>query len=83
MENVQVNIFRKKEEAGLAVEYSEEALREAIIKLRNNLELREKLGRNALKAAITKYNWEKEEEKLMELYHSLRSDLLRAKMKRG
>jgi len=33
--------------------------------------LREKLGRNALKAAVTKYNWQKQEEKLLELYRSL------------
>jgi glycosyltransferase involved in cell wall biosynthesis len=61
----------EQEEVGLAVEYSEQALKEAIIKLRDNPELREKLGRNALKAAITKYNWQKQEEKLLELYRSL------------
>jgi len=61
----------EQEELGLAVEYSEQALREAIIKLRDNPELREKLGRNALKAAVTKYNWQKQEEKLLALYRSL------------
>lgn len=61
----------EQEGVGLAVEYSEHALREAIIKLRDNPELREKLGRNALKAAITKYNWQKQEEKLLELYRGL------------
>jgi glycosyltransferase involved in cell wall biosynthesis len=63
----------EQEEAGLAVEYSEQSLREAIIKLRDNHELREKLGRNALKAAITKYNWQKQEEKLLELYRGLQA----------
>ena len=61
----------EQEEVGLAVEYSEQALKEAIIKLRDNPELRERLGRNALKAAIAKYNWQKQEEKLVELYRSL------------
>ena len=47
----------EQEEVGLTVEYTEEALKQAIIKLRDNSGLREKLGRNALEAAITKYNW--------------------------
>lgn len=61
----------EKEEIGLAVEYNEEALKEALIKLRDNPGLRDKLGRNALRAAISKYNWQKEEGKLLELYTSL------------
>ena len=61
----------EQEDVGLAVEYNEQALKEAIIKLRDNPELRERLGRNALKAAISKYNWQKQEEKLLELYRSL------------
>ena len=61
----------EQEEIGLAIEYSEQALEEAIIKLRDTPGLSERLGRNALKAAITKYNWKKEEEKLIELYQGL------------
>jgi glycosyltransferase involved in cell wall biosynthesis len=61
----------EQEGVGLAVEYNEQALKEAIIKLRDNPDLREKLGRNALKAAITKYNWKIQEEKLIELYKNL------------
>jgi glycosyltransferase involved in cell wall biosynthesis len=64
----------EQEEAGLVVEYSEQALREAIIKLRDNPGLRERLGRSALKAAIDKYNWQKQEEKLIELYKSLQNE---------
>jgi glycosyltransferase involved in cell wall biosynthesis len=63
----------EQEQVGLSVEYSEEALREAIIKLRDDTRLREKLGRKALRAAITKYNWQKQEEKLLELYQSLQT----------
>jgi glycosyltransferase involved in cell wall biosynthesis len=61
----------EQEGVGLAVEYNHQALKEAIIKLRDNPGLRERLGRNALKAAINKYNWQKQEEKLIELYKSL------------
>lgn len=64
----------EREEVGLAVEYTEEALKQAIIKLRDNPGLREKLGRNALEAAIAKYNWQKEEVKLLELYKSLQNE---------
>jgi glycosyltransferase involved in cell wall biosynthesis len=62
----------EQEEVGLAVEYNEQALKEAIVKLRDDPELRQKLGRNALKAAIAKYNWQKQEEKLLALYQTLR-----------
>jgi glycosyltransferase involved in cell wall biosynthesis len=61
----------EREGSGLVIEKSVEALRGAIIKLRDNPGLRERLGRNALQAAITKYNWQKEEEKLLELYQGL------------
>jgi len=64
----------EQEEVGLAVEYNEEALREAIIRLRDDPALRESLGRNALAAAIREYNWERQEEKLLELYGSLESE---------
>ena len=58
----------EQEGVGLAVEYTEEALKQAIIKLRDNPELRERLGRNGLKAAIEKYNWPEQAEKLVDLY---------------
>jgi len=61
----------EREGAGLAVEYSEEALKKAIIKLRDDPELRAKMGRNALRAAITKYNWPNEERKLLQLYRDI------------
>jgi glycosyltransferase involved in cell wall biosynthesis len=61
----------EQEEVGLAVEYSEQALRDAIIKLRDDPQLRERLGKNALTAAIARYNWPKEEAKLLELYRGL------------
>jgi glycosyltransferase involved in cell wall biosynthesis len=61
----------EQEGIGMAVAYTEEALKEAIIKLRDNPDLSERLGRNALRAAVTKYNWPNEAKKLVELYRGL------------
>jgi len=63
--------FVEREGTGLAVDYSEAALKEAIVSLRDNRELRENLGRNALRAAVTRYNWTNEEKKLLEIYAGL------------
>ena len=49
---------------GLTVKYDKESVKEAIIKLRDNPGLCKELGRNALKAAKDRYNWENEEPKL-------------------
>ena len=62
----------EREQSGLVIENSVESLRGAIVKLRDDPALRERLGRNALKAAIAKYNWQKQEEKLLALYQSLK-----------
>ncbi len=62
----------EQEEVGLTVEYNKEALKQGLIKLRDNTELREGLGRNALQAAIREYNWQRQEEKLLDLYESIR-----------
>lgn len=64
--------FVRKEKCGLVVPYTKNGLRSAIIKLRDNLKLREELGKNALKAAIEKYNWEKQEEKLLKIYEEIK-----------
>jgi len=63
--------FVLQERIGLAVEQSKEALVQAIKKLRDDPDLREMMGRNALNAAITKYNWQIEEKKLVELYREI------------
>jgi glycosyltransferase involved in cell wall biosynthesis len=59
------------EDCGLVVDYTEEGLREAVIRLRDSPELRERLGRNALRAAVKKYNWGIEEKKLLGVYKEL------------
>ena len=62
----------KKENIGLAIPYTKNDLKQAIIKLRDSPKLREELGRNALNAAIRKYNWEKQEEKLIKVYEEIK-----------
>lgn len=64
--------FTEKEECGIVVLQTKEDLKRGIIKLRDNPQLREKLGRNALKAAIREYNWERQEEKLLIIYEKLK-----------
>ena len=51
----------KQERCGLVIDYTKEALHQAIARLRDAPDLCEELGKNALKAAITKYNWKIEE----------------------
>ncbi|GAG53204.1 unnamed protein product, partial [marine sediment metagenome] len=65
----------EREKCGLIADYTKEALCEAIIKLRDSPDLCEKLGRNALKAAINKYNWEIEERKLLILYEKIKATI--------
>jgi glycosyltransferase involved in cell wall biosynthesis len=57
---------------GLTVEYNKESVKEAIIKLRDNSDLCEKLGRNALNAAKKQYNWENEKKNLLKVYEEIK-----------
>jgi glycosyltransferase involved in cell wall biosynthesis len=61
----------EKENCGLVINYTKEALREAIVKLRDSPDLCEEMGQNALNSAINKYNWEFEEKKLIKLYKEI------------
>jgi glycosyltransferase involved in cell wall biosynthesis len=56
---------------GLAVDYDGEALKQVIIRLRDDPVLRERMGRKALSAAISTFNWRIEKEKLVELYREI------------
>jgi len=58
-------------ECGLTVDYNEKAIREAIIRLRDDQQLREKLGRNALDAAQKRYNWQQEKKNILKVYEEL------------
>ena len=59
---------------GLTINYCKEELRKAITRLRDDKELRERLGRNALKAAVSEYNWANQEKKLLNIYKELNFD---------
>ena len=62
----------QEEECGSLVPYGDvEALRRAIIELRDDRSLRERLGKNGLVAFEKKYNWELMEERLVKLYKKL------------
>jgi glycosyltransferase involved in cell wall biosynthesis len=57
---------------GLLVDYNNiDQIKEAIIKLRNNEELRKKMGINGRKAFIEKYNWNIMEKELFKTYDTL------------
>ena len=59
------------ERCGLAVPYTAEGFRAAVIRLRDNPVLAEDLGRNGLAAARREYNWGAEAAKLRSLYDGL------------
>lgn len=56
---------------GLAVDFSVDAFRDAIIKLRDDPTLCEKLGRIGLNVSLTKYNWDIEKDKFLKVYKEL------------
>jgi glycosyltransferase involved in cell wall biosynthesis len=69
--NMEQNLVREIE-CGIIVEYNNiNQVREAIIRLRDNSELRKKLGENGRKAFVEKYNWDNMEKKLYEIYNNL------------
>jgi glycosyltransferase involved in cell wall biosynthesis len=60
----------EKYNCGLVVDYDLKAISNAVINLRDDPVLCEKLGKNGLKAAINEYNWDRQKEKLIEVYNS-------------
>lgn len=70
--NMEQEVVDKEVGCGIIVDYDDiTQLKEAIILLRDNAELRKKLGQNGRKAFLEKYNWNRMEEKLYEIYGSL------------
>ncbi|MFW6121634.1 MAG: glycosyltransferase family 4 protein [Petrotogales bacterium] len=57
---------------GLTVDFDKESVRKTIITLRDNPQLCERLGKNALKAAKERYNWEEEKNNLLDVYEDLK-----------
>jgi glycosyltransferase involved in cell wall biosynthesis len=59
-------------ECGIIVEYNNiEQIKEAIITLRDNPQLRKRLGHNGRKAFLKKYNWDIMEQRLYKIYDDL------------
>lgn len=58
-------------DCGIGVDYSKESVKKAIIQLRDNPDLVERLGRNGFTAAKKRYNWEYEKKNLLKVYDAL------------
>ena len=63
--------FATDNEVGISVDFSPDILRETVTSLKEDSSLCEKLGRNGHKLANETYNWEKQAENLIDLYHSI------------
>lgn len=62
----------EKLQCGLVIEYNLDAIKKAVMKLRDDAELCKKLGENGLKAALEEYNWEVQKDKLLKVYKGLK-----------
>jgi len=63
--------FVDKEKIGLSISNTKKDVCNAIIKLRDNPQICEQLGKNGIKAAKEKYNWGTQKKKLLKIYESL------------
>ncbi len=63
--------FTQKHGVGLVVEPSIQGIREGIKKLKDDPQLRERLGTRALEKALTEFSWERQERNLVDLYEGL------------
>ena len=64
----------EKLQMGLTVDFDKEDFKKAIIKLRDNPKLREEYGKNALNAALNKFNWDVQNNNLLKVYEIVRED---------
>jgi len=64
--------FMTDTKCGIVVEYGNvNQIKQAIVSLKENSELRKALGNNGRKAFVQKYNWTIMEEKLYKIYEEL------------
>lgn len=69
------NIVRK-EDCGLIMPYGDvDAIKDAILKLKNDSALMQKLGKNGRRAYEERYDWEIMEKKLLDIYYGLVEDI--------
>ncbi len=64
--------FVEKHNFGIAIEYSSESLREAVLLLRDNPDLCKKYGINGLNAAKHEFNWDFQASKLQKVYENIK-----------
>jgi glycosyltransferase involved in cell wall biosynthesis len=70
--NMEQELVNKEVNCGIIVDYNNvDELKKAIVLLRDNPELRKRLGDNGRKAFVQKYNWNNMEKKLYEIYNYL------------
>jgi glycosyltransferase involved in cell wall biosynthesis len=63
--------FTQREGVGVTCDYTKKGFKEAVIRLRDDRELCETLGKQALQHAREKYNWSIEKEKLLLLINNI------------
>ena len=59
-------------QCGVTVDYNAMSIRKALLMLRDNPDLCEIFGRNALNAAIKEFNWKMQKQKLINIYNSFK-----------
>lgn len=63
--------FVREHGVGIAVEHSREGVREGLVRLRDDPQLRLALGKRALQKALDQFNWARQERRLLSVYGAL------------
>ena len=63
--------FVRHEKCGIVIPYNIEELYSAVVNLLKDDGLRRKLGQNGKNAVLTKYNWERESEKVIKVFENM------------
>lgn len=75
--NVSSDIVNTEIGCGIMVSYGDvNQIREAILKLKENIKLRKQLGNNGRKAYLQRYNWSNMEKSLFKLYEDLLNPII-------
>ena len=63
--------FVRHEKCGIVIPYNIEELYSAVVNLLKDDDLRRNLGQNGKNAVLTKYNWERESEKIIKVFENM------------
>jgi len=75
-----VGDFIEKHKIGLVCTYgSRDSLVECLLRLRDDIQLRQELGHNGFEMAKREYNWQNQEKRLLEVYGMLSMEIKRGK----